>query len=170
MCTCVCVSSLFSLPYSAGASDYTAACDVYSFALVVCEMLTNKVPFEDVHEFAIINRVGKLGDRPELPPDQKPDQSSSSKTEAEAEVVDVLIGWDDEQSGGGGGETICTGYTMGKQSDGGGDDEATRTGIVALLRGSLSLLVRKCWAQAPEDRPAFTEVVRYLERCRVKMD
>ena len=36
---------------------YAAACDVYSFGLVVCEMLTNKIPFEDIHEFAIINRV-----------------------------------------------------------------------------------------------------------------
>jgi hypothetical protein len=27
----------------------------------------NKIPFEEIHEFAIINRVGVQGDRPELP-------------------------------------------------------------------------------------------------------
>ena len=40
---------------------------MYSFGLVVYEMLTNKLPFEDIHEFALINRVGVQGERPELP-------------------------------------------------------------------------------------------------------
>ena len=49
-----------------GESDYTAACDVYSYGLVLCEMLTNRVPFRGLHEFAIMHRVGVQGERPEL--------------------------------------------------------------------------------------------------------
>ena len=30
-------------------------------------MLTNKIPYENIHEFAIINMVGVQGERPELP-------------------------------------------------------------------------------------------------------
>ena len=43
-----------------------AACDVYSYGLVLCEMLTNTVPFRGLHDFAIINRVGWKGERPDL--------------------------------------------------------------------------------------------------------
>ena len=43
-----------------------AACDVYSYGLVLCEMLTDRVPFEGMHEFTIMNRVGVHGERPEL--------------------------------------------------------------------------------------------------------
>jgi hypothetical protein len=37
-------------------------------------------------------------------------------------------------------------------------------GDTSTLRGSLSLVMRTCWTQAPEDRPEFTEVVGFLEQ------
>ena len=39
----------------------TAACDVYSYGLVMWEMLTNRVPFAEMTEFSIIHRVAGPG-------------------------------------------------------------------------------------------------------------
>lgn len=156
--------------------------------LVVCEMLTNKIPFEDIHEFAIMHRVGTQGERPELP-----DRPTAAA---------LLVGWawdvdkrrdslhaesfpktdDDTGRGDGGGEG-----GKGGEGEGGGDlhGQADRHGgggkidegaverggglrpltrSTSTLHESLTFLVRRCWAQGAEDRPAFTEVVEFLEQ------
>ena len=41
---------------------------MYSYGLVLWEMLTNQVPFKGLHEYAIIHRVGVQGERHGLYP------------------------------------------------------------------------------------------------------
>ena len=109
--------------------------------------------------------MGTQGHRPNLP--ERPCDAA------------VLRGWgwdshrrDSSDKGGGGGGDSPGGDDSDPTNDDGGltadaecfgalDHSLART---STLYGSLSLLVRNCWAQGPEDRPDFTEVVRFLEQ------
>jgi hypothetical protein len=106
--------------------------------------------------------VGVQGERPELP---------DRPTEA---ALQAGWGWDGGVGGGGGGSGAS--FVSAEDDAGGGGGAgggSTGKGVGALsrshgdrsstLHGSLSLVVRNCWAQAPEDRPEFTEVVDFLE-------
>lgn len=138
-----------------GTSDYTAACDVYSYGLVLCEMLTNKIPYEEMHMYAIINRVGMGGERPELP-----DRPSSAALGA---------GWDRDRpsrsgdSGdSGGGEDEADGGKIRNRMPS-GDESGGGAWRGTTLRGSLSRAARACWTQTPKDRPDFEEVAAFLD-------
>lgn len=46
--------------------EYTAKVDVYSFAMVLCEMITNRTPFHDMSNGPRITAAVKNGDRPKF--------------------------------------------------------------------------------------------------------
>ncbi len=51
---------------------YGNKADVYSFALVMWELVTNKLPFEDLDQMGLLWKVGVQGERPNLPaPDSR---------------------------------------------------------------------------------------------------
>jgi len=48
-------------------------CDVYSYAIVIWELLTHKIPFEDITDFfQICRRVADNHERPPIPPNCSP--------------------------------------------------------------------------------------------------
>jgi serine/threonine protein kinase len=47
--------------------EYTAKCDVYSFAVVLWEILTCEIPWKGLNGAIIVNKVGKKQERPEIP-------------------------------------------------------------------------------------------------------
>jgi hypothetical protein len=46
---------------------YDTKADVYSFALILWELITNKVPFENLDMMGVLMKVGMNGERPEIP-------------------------------------------------------------------------------------------------------
>ncbi|KAG0588103.1 hypothetical protein KC19_2G216000 [Ceratodon purpureus] len=58
---------LFEIRRTQGVPYYTAASDVYAFAVTCFEILSGQVPFEDVHDSDTLRAKLVAGDRPSLP-------------------------------------------------------------------------------------------------------
>eukprot|EP01118_Nematostelium_gracile_P007817 TRINITY_DN2567_c0_g2_i7.p1 TRINITY_DN2567_c0_g2~~TRINITY_DN2567_c0_g2_i7.p1 ORF type:complete len:366 (-),score=84.12 TRINITY_DN2567_c0_g2_i7:93-1190(-) len=48
---------------------YNIKADIYSFAVVIWEMLTNEFPFENFNHYQLFAKVGMNGERPDIPQD-----------------------------------------------------------------------------------------------------
>lgn len=53
-------------------SRYTFKADIYSFGMVLLEMVSNQVPFSEMHPLAIVMAVGLKKKKPKIPPNIHP--------------------------------------------------------------------------------------------------
>ena len=59
---------IYTAPEALAGNQYTQKADVYSFAFVLWELVTRKVPFEDIPVFDAVIRASDEGLRPDIPP------------------------------------------------------------------------------------------------------
>ncbi|GAB4815428.1 hypothetical protein N2152v2_002474, partial [Parachlorella kessleri] len=112
----------------------TFASDVFSFGVVLWELLTLQLPWAGSNPFQVIWTVCE-GGRPPLPPGCEPLPPTHG---------------DGAGDGGGGGMGTADSASSGEGAGG-------FPGM-----GAYVALMRRCWAQAPEDRPGFGEIIADL--------
>lgn len=64
--TASCGTYAWMAPEVMRSSNYNEKCDVYSFAIILWEMITRRKPFQDIELPQILFRVGQNGARPQL--------------------------------------------------------------------------------------------------------
>jgi len=102
---------------------YSTKADVYSFGVIIFELLTSKIPYLGMAPLAAAHTVAYKGLRPKMP-----DNADSEYT--------ALA------------HRVCC---------------ATRAPLVVIsLTGAASDAVQ-CWAEEPDDRPSYPEIVELLE-------
>lgn len=156
-------SRAYMAPEVALSQPYTEKVDIYSFGVILWQLLTGQTPFADLSEEEYIEKVAKGGLRPNLS-----NNFSSHHTKLEADFNSNMNGSGDaerdrerETEGSPGAQSSSPSVAVWPAVD--DREEACAMECCSLVSTAMHLLMEQCWAEDSFLRPSCLSIMRVLQ-------